>query len=49
MGEVFRERGWEVISLDRVLPADIRCDIMGWDYRAAYPTGPFDIIWASPP
>ena len=64
VGEVFRERGWEVISLDRdspprvhdgrpstngLLPADIRCDIMDWDYRAAYPAGHFDFIWASPP
>ena len=49
VGEVFRERGWEVISLDRDLPADIRCDIMDWDYRAVYPTGHFDFIWASPP
>ena len=49
VGEVFRERGWEVISLDRDLPADICCDIMDWDYRAAYPAGHFDFIWASPP
>ena len=49
VGEVFRERGWEVISLDKDLPADIRCDIMDWDYRGAYPPGFFDFIWASPP
>ena len=65
VGEVFRERGWEVVSLDRDLPANagpartpdgryanighIRCDIMDWDYRGAYPTGHFDFIWASPP
>ena len=49
VGEVFRERGWEVVSLDRDLPADIRCDIMDWDYRGAYPPGFFDFIWASPP
>ena len=49
VGEVFRERGWEVISLDRDLPADIRCDIMDWDYRDAYPPGFFDFISASPP
>ena len=36
VGSVFREHGWEVISLDRDLPADIRCDILDWDYRAAY-------------
>ena len=49
VGEVFRERGWGVISLDGDLPADIRCGIMDLDYRAAYPTGHFYFIWASPP
>jgi len=49
VGEVFQERGWEVVSLDRDMPADIRCDIMDWDYAGAYPPGFFDFIWASPP
>ena len=49
VGEVFRERGWEVVSLDMHLPADIRCDIMTWDYRGAYPPGFVDFVWASPP
>ena len=48
VGEVFKEHGWEVLSLDRDMPADIRADIMEWDYRA-YPPKAFDIIWASPP
>ena len=50
VGEVFREHGWEVVSLDRDMPADIQCDIMDWDYDAgAYPPGFFEFIWASPP
>ena len=28
--------------------ADINCDILEWDYTI-YPTGYFDVIWASPP
>ena len=49
VGEVFQEHGWEVVSLDRDMPADIQCDIMDWDYESAYPSGHFDFIWASPP
>ena len=30
------------------MQADIRTDIMDWDFRA-YPTKYFDLIWASPP
>ena len=48
VGSVFKEHGWDVLSLDRDMPADIRVDIMDWDYRA-YPPKSFDIIWASPP
>ena len=48
VGKVARELGHEVISLDRDMQADIRSDIMDWDYRA-YPTKYFDLIWASPP
>ena len=48
VGGVFKEHGWEVLSLDRDMPADLRMDIMEWDYRA-YPPKSFDIIWASPP
>ena len=49
VGSVFRDHGWEVVSLDRDLPADIRCDILDWDYRTTYPPDHFDFIWASPP
>ena len=50
IGNVFKEQGWEVVSLDRDLPADIGTDIMLWDYmNSAYPPKHFDVIWASPP
>jgi site-specific DNA-cytosine methylase len=45
---VAKELGFDVISLDRDMPADINCDIMDWDYKT-YPNKYFDIIWASPP
>ena len=50
IGTVFKEYGWEVVSLDRDMPADINSDIMDWDYRnSPYPLKHFDVIWASPP
>ena len=50
IGKVFKEYAWEVVSLDRDLPADINCDIMDWDYKnSPYPPKHFDVIWASPP
>jgi len=48
VGKVARELGFEVICLDRDMQADIKCDIMDWDYHA-YQPGEFDVIWASPP
>jgi hypothetical protein len=42
------ERGWDVVSLDRDLKADIKEDIMTWDYKKDYKPGDFDIITASP-
>lgn len=48
VGNVFKEHGWTVLSLDRDMPADIRMDILHWDYKT-YPPKSFDIIWASPP
>jgi len=44
----FCAAGWEATTLDRDMPADIRADIMLWDY-GAYPPGHFDFVWASPP
>ena len=48
VGKVAKELGFEVISLDRDMPADINKDIMGWNYQVFEPKQ-FDVIWASPP
>ncbi|MFM7988015.1 MAG: hypothetical protein ACKPKO_52745, partial [Candidatus Fonsibacter sp.] len=40
--------GLDVVSLDRGMPADIRSDIMDWDYNT-YSPHDFDVVWASPP
>ena len=47
VGKVAEQLGYEVISLD-LKDADVNCDILEWDYTI-YPTGHFDVIWASPP
>jgi site-specific DNA-cytosine methylase len=49
VGKVARDRGFEVISLDRDMQADIQIDIMDWDFASAFPRHHFDVIWASPP
>ena len=48
VGNVAKNFGIEVISLDRDMNADIKTDIMDWNYQE-YPPHYFDIIWASPP
>ena len=48
VGQVFKAKGWDVISLDKDMEATIKTDIMDWNYKE-YPTGYFDVIWASPP
>ena len=48
VGNVCKRLGCDVVSLGRDMPADIRTDIMDWDYRS-YPPGHFDVIWSSPP
>ena len=48
VGKVARELGFELVCLDRDMEADIKCDIMDWDYHV-YEPGSFDVIWASPP
>jgi len=48
VGKVCKNLGIEVVSLDRDLPADIKSDIMDWDYKTYKPKD-FDLIWASPP
>ena len=47
VGKVAEQLGYEVVSLD-LKNADINCDILEWDYTM-YPTGYFDVVWASPP
>ena len=48
VGKVAEQLGFEVISLDRDMPADINKDIMDWNYQV-YEPKQFDLIWASPP
>jgi len=48
VGDVAREMGWHVVSLDRDMPADLRMDVREWNYTALPPDS-FDFIWASPP
>ena len=48
VGNVAASMGFEIISVDRDLPATFKCDIMSWDYTM-YPTKYFDVIWMSPP
>ena len=48
IAKVCLERGWDVVSLDRDMKADIQEDIMTWDYKKDYKPGDFDIITASP-
>jgi site-specific DNA-cytosine methylase len=48
IGSVAKELGYEVISLDKDVEADIKCNILDWDYKI-YPHKYFDVIWASPP
>ena len=48
VGKVAKNFGIEVVSLDKDMDADIKTDIMDWDYKV-YPPHYFHIIWASPP
>ena len=47
VGRVARNYGIEVTSLDRDMDANIKMDIMDWNYLE-HPPHYFDIIWASP-
>ena len=48
VGEIAKEFGFEVISLDKDMEADIQIDIMEWD-NTDLPRHFVDVIWASPP
>ena len=60
IGKVAKQKGYEVISLDRDLDENcpfktdyksdkhIKNDIMTWDYKKEYKRGDFDVITASP-
>jgi len=48
VGKCCKELGWDVVSVDLLLPADHEVDIMDFDYKQ-YPKDNFDIVWASPP
>ncbi|MFM7989895.1 MAG: hypothetical protein ACKPKO_62335, partial [Candidatus Fonsibacter sp.] len=37
VGNVCKALGMDVVSLDRDMPADIRTDIMDWDYKTYSP------------
>ena len=48
VGKCCKALGWDVVSVDMILPADHKCDIMDFDYKQ-YSKDEFDIVWASPP
>lgn len=48
VGKVCKRLDWNVVSVDMILPADHKVDIMKFDYKQ-YPKDYFDIVWASPP
>jgi len=48
VGKVCDKLGWESVSVDMILPATHKEDIMNFNYKQ-YPKDHFDIIWASPP
>ena len=35
--------------MDRDMDADIKTDIMAWNYKAAYEPSYFEVVWSSPP
>ncbi len=48
VGKVCDKLGWNSYSVDLILEADFKGDIMDFDYKK-FPKNHFDIIWASPP
>jgi hypothetical protein len=49
VGKICDELGWDSFSVDLNLTADLKIDIMEWDYKKDFQEGHFDIIHASPP
>ena len=48
IGKCCKLIGWESVSVDLIMEANHKCDIMDFDYKQ-YDKDYFDIIWASPP
>ena len=48
VSKVAKKLGWDVVSLDLLLEADIQIDLLDWNYKEYSPDS-FDIVWASPP
>ena len=48
VGKCCKQLGWDVVSVDLLLPADHEVDILDFDYKQ-YPKDYFSIVWASPP
>jgi site-specific DNA-cytosine methylase len=51
VGKIAKEYGYtEIVSLDNDPRRDVTycVDVLTWDYKV-YPTGYFDVVWASPP
>ena len=46
LAAAFRERGWDTVTLDSRCDADIKCDILRWDYSHMQL---FDHVHLSPP
>ena len=48
IGKVCDQLGWSSVSVDLILEADHKVDIMEFNYKQ-YSKDHFDIIWGSPP
>ena len=48
VGKCCDKLGWESVSVDLIMEADHKCDIMNFNYKQ-YDKKEFDIVWASPP